>query len=79
MGKDNESFEKITSAYSQVYPGFSELLDDSFRKYIKYNFDRDKTCDHEWRRVEIHKIGERFECRKCSGLLEEKDLEPETT
>lgn len=76
MGKDQESLEKIASAYNTVYPGFSELLDDSFRKYI--SFDRDKSCEHEWHRINIHKIGERFECRKCLGLVEEKDLEPIT-
>ncbi|MGH9975726.1 MAG: hypothetical protein ACRD8Z_07810 [Nitrososphaeraceae archaeon] len=74
MGTDNESLERIVDACDHVYPGFRELLDNSFRKYI--SFDWDKTCDHEWHKVFIHKIGERFECRKCLGLVEERDLEP---
>lgn len=68
MGTDQNSSEKITNAYKTVYPGFSELLDDSFRKYI--SFDMDKSCEHEWRKINIHKIGTRFECRKCLGLVE---------
>ncbi len=73
MGSDDESLKRIVNVYDHVYPGFRELLDDSFRKYI--SFDRDKSCDHEWRKINIHKIGKRFECRKCLGLTEEQDLE----
>lgn len=76
MGLDNQLLMKIINAYDHVYPGFRELLDESFREYIK--FDRDISCDHEWHKVFIHKIGERFECSKCLGLMEEKDLEPIT-
>ena len=76
MGKDQESLEKITSAYNIAYPGFSELLDDRFRKYISFHRirRRGKSCKHEWHRINIHKIGERSECSKCLGLAEEHDL-----
>jgi hypothetical protein len=73
LGIDNKSFDKVNSAYNNVYPGFSEFLDDRFRKYIgSVKPFEDKSCDHEWHKVTIHKIGERFECRKCLGLIEEK-------
>jgi hypothetical protein len=73
MGTDNESFERILNGYDHVYPDFRELLDGSFSKYISFNMD--KSCDHEWHRVNIHKMeksktGERFQCRKCLGLVE---------
>jgi hypothetical protein len=73
MGTDNESFEKIINAYDRIYTNFRESLDGSFKKYI--HFDMNKSCDHEWRKIDIHKIGKRFECVKCLGLAEEKDLE----
>jgi len=79
MGHNNKLLETIIDAYNHVYPGFSELLDDGFRKYISFDWSKSKSCDHEWRKVKIHKIGERFACRKCLGLLEEKELEPKTT
>lgn len=68
MGTDNESLRRILNGYDHVYPGFRELLDDFFRSYI--SFDSDKTCKHEWNRINIHKIGQRFECHKCLGLVE---------
>jgi hypothetical protein len=76
MGLNNKLLEKIIDAYNNVYPGFSELLDYGFRKYISFDWSKSKSCDHEWRKVNIHKIGERFECRKCLGVVEEQDLEP---
>jgi hypothetical protein len=76
MGTDNESLERILHGYDHAYPGFRTVLDDSFREYSSFNWSKSKSCDHEWHRVNIHKIGERFECRKCLGLVEEKDLEP---
>jgi hypothetical protein len=69
MGTDNESLENLVNAYDHVYPDFRELLDDSFKKYSNFNWDNSLSCDHEWNRVNIHKIGERFECRKCLGLV----------
>jgi hypothetical protein len=69
MGTDNESFENIVNAYDYVYPDFRELMDDSFKKYSNFNWNKSLSCDHEWHRVNIHKIGERFECRKCLGLV----------
>jgi hypothetical protein len=33
-------------------------------------------CDHEWHKVKVHKIGDRYECRKCFGLAKEEDFEP---
>jgi hypothetical protein len=77
MGFDNKLLEKIINAYNNVYPGFSEVLDRSFEEYIR--FDINKSCDHEWHEVFVHKIGKRFECRKCLGLVEEQDLEPSIT
>jgi len=79
LGGNNKSFDKVKNAYNNVYPGFSEFLDDSFRKYVVSSLVSFESCDHEWRKVNIHKIGDRFECRKCLGLVEEKDLEPETS
>ena len=73
MGPDDELLKKIVNVYDHVYPGFRELLDSSFSQYV--SFDWDKSCDHEWHKVNIHKIGKRFECRKCLGLAEEQDLE----
>ncbi len=74
MGADNKSLQRIANAYDHVYPGFCKLLDEWFRKYI--SFGRDKFCEHEWKKVNIHKIGERFECRKCLGLALEQDRGP---
>jgi hypothetical protein len=74
MGLDSKSMDKITSAYNNVYSGLSEVLDYSFREYISFNTN--KSCNHKWHRVDIHKVGKRLECRKCLGLVEEKDLEP---
>ena len=74
MGTDKKSLQRIANAYDHVYPGFRELLDDWFREYI--SFDRDKFCEHEWNKINIHKIGERFECRKCLGLALEQDRGP---
>jgi hypothetical protein len=73
MGTDNESLERMLNGYDYVYPGFRELFDGSFRNYI--SFDNDKSCEHEWHKVNIHKMeksktGERFQCRKCLGLVE---------
>ena len=73
MGLDNQLLEKVINAYDQVYPGFREVLDNLFREYIRFN--RDVSCEHEWHKVFIHKIGECFECCKCLGLLGEKDLQ----
>jgi hypothetical protein len=69
MGTDNESFESLVNAYDHVYPDFRELLDNSFKRYSNFNWSKSLSCDHEWHRVNIHKIGERFECRKCLGLV----------
>jgi hypothetical protein len=77
MGLDSQLLEKIMNAYDQAYPGFRELLDDSFREHIR--FSRDNSCDHEWHKINVHKIGVRFECHKCLGLVEEHELEPSTT
>jgi hypothetical protein len=73
MGTDNESLERILNGYDRVYPDFRETLDGSFSKYISFNMD--KSCDHEWHRVSIHKMeksrtGKRFQCHKCLGLVE---------
>jgi hypothetical protein len=76
MGLNNKLLEKIIDGYNNVYPGFSELLDYGFRKYISFDWSKSKSCDHEGHKVKIHKIGDRFECSKCLGLVEEKDLEP---
>jgi hypothetical protein len=76
MGLDNQLLKKIINSYDQVYPGFREVLDNMFREYIRFN--NDISCDHEWHKIFVHKIGERFECHKCLGLVEEKDLEPIT-
>ena len=75
MGSDKslKSLNRIVNAYDNIYPDLRELLDDSFRKYA--SFDRDKSCDHDWCKIDIHKLGKRFECIKCLGLAEEQDLE----
>jgi hypothetical protein len=52
-------------------------LDDGFRNYICFN--REKSCNHNWRKITVHKIGNRFECRKCLGLAEEQYLESPST
>jgi hypothetical protein len=61
--------EKMIDAYNKVYPGFSELLDYSFKEYIG-SFKVNRSCDHEWYEVNIHKVGECLRCGKCLGLVE---------
>lgn len=75
LGSDNQSFDKIHNAYNNVYPGFSEFIDKSFKDHVRSAVPFEP-CDHEWRKVKVHKIGDRHECRKCLGLAKEEDFEP---
>lgn len=75
LGRDNQSFDKIHNAYNNVYPGFSEFIDKSFKDHVRSAVPFEP-CDHEWRKVKVHKIGDRHECRKCLGLAKEEDFEP---
>lgn len=75
FGSDNVSFEKLYNAYNNVYPGFSEFMNNSFKNYVN-SVEPFEACDHEWRKVKVHKIGDRHECRKCLGLAKEEDFEP---
>lgn len=74
FGSDNMSFDKLYNAYNNVYPGFSGFMDNSFKNYVAR--EPFESCDHEWRKVKVHKIGDRHECRKCLGLAKEEDFEP---
>jgi hypothetical protein len=75
MGIDYKLLDKVINAYNNVYPGFSETLDSSFKEFVS-SFVPSETCDHEWHDVRVHKVGNRYECRKCQGLAKEEDFEP---
>ena len=75
IGGDNTSFDKLYNAYNNVYPNFSEFTDNRFKEYVS-SVKPFKSCDHEWHKVKVHKIGDRHECRKCLGLAKEEDFEP---
>jgi len=74
IGGDNTSFDKLYNAYNNVYPNFSEFADNKFKEYLS-SVKPFKFCDHEWLKVKVHKIGDRYECRKCLGLAKEEDFE----
>lgn len=69
MGVDKKLLDKTVNAYNNVYPGFSESLDYGFKEYVGSNFEVSKSCDHQWREVRIHKLGEYLECKKCMALV----------
>jgi hypothetical protein len=75
IGSDNVSFNKLYNAYDNVYPGFTNFINNSFKDYVN-SLTPVETCDHEWIRIKAHKLGDRYLCRKCLGLANEEDFEP---
>ncbi len=60
------ALEELTIAYRNVYPHVYRMIEEGYKTYTTIEDLGD--CMHQWRRIDIHKIGKRYECKKCKTI-----------
>jgi hypothetical protein len=74
--KEN-SLKIMSEAYKNMYPGIHNFLNDGYQKFVEdfmlgSNGEKSSECNHEWKTIYVHKIGNLVECSNC-GLVRRSD------
>ncbi len=71
------TLETISDAYKKVYPKMSKALDEGYLEFCEMILSSkeriaDNICSHKWEQIFVHKIGDRYLCRKCDTIVASK-------
>jgi hypothetical protein len=67
------TLERISDAYKKVYPKMSKSLDEGYLEFCDILSNKgqitNNNCSHKWEKIFLHKIGDRYLCRKCDTIV----------
>jgi hypothetical protein len=68
------TLETISDAYRKVYPKMSKSLDKGYLEFCDIILSSkgqitNNNCSHKWEKIFVHKIGDRYLCRKCDTIV----------
>jgi hypothetical protein len=73
---DDSTWKKVSEAYKNLYPYWTELIEVSYQDYCNIIFsnkygatEMNANCAHEWKKRHILKIGDRYQCLKCDRIV----------
>lgn len=71
---NERALKKISKAYKKVYPNIAEPIEKNYLKFCdsilttRANSKRNN-CSHKWEKIYVHKVGDRYLCRKCDTIV----------
>jgi hypothetical protein len=69
------AFKKISQVYENLYPNMTKSIEGGYRTVCDVLFPRNdeikenNNCSHKWKKKYVHKIGDRYLCRKCDTIV----------
>jgi hypothetical protein len=70
---EGNSLKDISEAYKNVYPDIYNFLNGGYLKFVEdfmlgSNGEKNSDCNHEWKQIYLHKIGNLMECHNCKVI-----------
>lgn len=72
--KNESTFQRVSGAYKKVLPSMSKSIEDRYLEFsdillTTHRVSKNGNCSHKWEKICVHKIGDRYLCRKCDTIV----------